>query len=247
MRRLGVALGCVLMLSALGAGSALATIKLELSRDSFKLQPREEFRSFISEGGGGYSPHGGVMTIETNPGTVSCSGDVPFSGLFGEVETNSRVVDKIKMTGAFGTLNAEAAESSSGVCSNNTSLGTSALVHLRPREGFLLLNGEKGTAKLREPSSTLPLQLEIAYSGGTTCTYTAASFNGTLTLEPPPYKVYEAEGRKDLNIQFQKQKVKPASGSPAACSKVVTVTAPFGVQAHKTGGGGYEYLFGRLI
>src|SRR5207244_1469026 len=128
------------------------------------MAPGAAFSSFLSTGKDDlfHTP----MTVETHPGTITCSGG-SYAGLTGTLQTNDLPTDAIQMESAFGILNG------GENCSSTSALGSKAVAHVRPRQAILSLSGVERTAELDAASAGEPIVFEIAFSGGVTCVYSA--------------------------------------------------------------------------
>jgi hypothetical protein len=242
MRRittLALTLVAVLAVSALAAGTAAAKTKklvIYSAEPELLAAPGDNFDMVLYHWSTSENVGPNTFQVETSTGTASCTGtEFPFTGLQGKVETNSESTDKVEMTETFGTMGGSAA------CPNTSPLGTSAAVYLLPNASILNLSGSKGKAELKAKSTSQPLDLDVFYSGGAACGYTATALKGTLKLQP--YSSWE-----QMVVTFTKAKVKLAKGSESVCSKKTTISGSFGYQ--NRGGEGFGeglFLFGKLV
>jgi hypothetical protein len=241
MRGSKVAVIAVTVLCLAPSCAAAATTPFELSPAGqfHPMVPGEVFSSFLSVGG---KLFGGPMTVETHPGTITCSGVGSYAGLTGTLETNNLPTDSVEMNTPFGIL--DGTEN----CSNTSALGSKAVVHLQPRKAILSLSGVEGKAELEAASPEEPILLEVAYSGGVNCFYAAQKFAGALKLEPTGgNSAIEEDGYRQLNIEFENQRMEPATVLSPECPAEVSVTTPFGFQGTWTGENtGGRFIWGRI-
>jgi hypothetical protein len=244
---LGVACLAILAMSLLGAAGASAVknkLDLTWNGEAEQLKPGETFQAVLahySEASGEGTPT--TFTVETNPGTITCTGTVfPWSGIGGIDETNNELVDKLKANET-----AEGVLFGSVSCPNTTGLGAEARVYLYPEKGKLELNGYKGIGTLKQKSTTEPMFLVDVYSGGAVCEYKLAKLGGavgSLKLEPRGL----GTSWNQLVWSFSKQTVTfLKSASSPECPKKASVSATFGYASKGEGGFGEGFfVFGHL-
>lgn len=167
------------------------------------------------------------ITIATNPGTVECdASEYPNTqGFYGLDETNDRSTDRIRLQYAHGAIGERAP------CSNDTPLGSDALVYVNPHEAVLALTGSKGKADIIAKSAREPINVEVSYSGGDRCIYTTSKLKGTMTVG----------GFTELDFPSAKLKLNKAK-SAVECSKAASISMPFSEQSTDEFEPGSEYF-----
>lgn len=217
----------MLVLSGFVAGTATAkTQNLDLTwfeRESGQERQLEAGEAFdMGMGGNPLFEGPEPLTVETNPGTVTCSQYASEGEWEGKVETHNEATDKIEVLNPTGGLN----DDPTFECPNTTGLGEHARILLDADTSILNLSGSKRKAQVKEQFTQDPIVRAIAYSGGDACVYSTKVFRETLLLR----KVTDPglEYLDELVLHFKKQKVKISRFySSHGCPKKVSVTVPF--------------------
>jgi hypothetical protein len=231
----------VLAVLAVGAASASAKpqkLVLYSAEPETLVVPGDVFQMVLYHWSNSEGTGPNAFYVETSSGTVTCVGtEFPFSGLGGKDLTNSEAVDKVEINAPAGALAAGTK------CGNTSPLGTEAELYVAPQNATLNLAGSKGKAELKAKSTTEPIYVEVFYSGGATCVYSATNWKGTLTF-------VEQGVWQQVVTTFTKVKVKLAkSFSSTVCDKKATISATFGFQNRGDFGGFGEghFIFGKLV
>ena len=204
MRRItimGLALVAVLATSALAAGTASATSKLDFTWGvgEFQLKPGDEFSVYTLD-----------LTIETSIGNVACTSEGGFAGTD---LTNDEKTDKVELKYAFGDL------AFGAPCTNSTTFAGEALVYISGSSPLGTLSlGSNGKAGFTALSASEPVKVLLFFvTIEKKCLYTFTKLKGSVKATPSVALV---------EAKFSKQKLKLAKPTSApTCPKTATLTA----------------------